>query len=143
MIFKPDLVAHFGAERRISFPRYAGGHGAGGHASWLQHDVFFILSQAGFEQHLGYLGGFAGTGGRDNDQPLAVAQSPDDLCLDFRNRTRRWPHRIGQRFQKRKWRSTSATRVRISMNPAGMNFFFSAKRHPNKTSNAARTMSAT
>ncbi len=71
LIIEPDLITDFSAEPGISLPSYPRGDGAGCHTTRLQDDDFSGPGQAGVEEHLGNLCGFAGTGWRDQNEPIA------------------------------------------------------------------------
>ena len=88
LVVEADLVADFLAEFAAALPRDAGRHRARGDSARLQHDDFFVVvrgefKQPGVEEHLRHLRGFAGTGGRDQNQAVAVAQRADNVGMDL------------------------------------------------------------
>jgi len=61
------LKAHFAAEGTVALLGHALGQHAGGEPPGLEHKDFPTFGKFFVEEHLRHLGGFAGTGGRLDD----------------------------------------------------------------------------
>jgi hypothetical protein len=84
-VLKPDLVTDFLAEFHAQLGCDARGEQTRGEPAWLQNDHLARVEQSVLEQHLWHLRGFAGAGGRGQDEPLVFAQARDDFVLDVVN----------------------------------------------------------
>ena len=82
-VVEADLVADLGAEAAAAFPGHAGGNGAGGDAAGLKNQNLFVAGQAGVQEHLGDLGGFARTCGGDEDEAISGAECRQNVRVDL------------------------------------------------------------
>jgi hypothetical protein len=83
LVVEPDLVADFGAEGAMAFPGHARGDGSSRDTTWLEDNDFLVSGQAGIKEHLGHLSGFAGTGGRNQDESIARTQRLNNLRMNL------------------------------------------------------------
>ena len=86
-VVQPDAVADFLTQRGVTLPGDAGGEHPGRQATWLEHDdAPAFAEQAGVEEHLRNLRGFARAGGGLEDQPATarrIAQGGDKRAFQF------------------------------------------------------------
>ena len=85
-VLEADLVADLLAQFHAEFVGHAGGEQPGGEPAWLEHHDLAVAGEAVLEDHLRHLGGFAGAGGRGQDQPLVGLQAVNDVVFNFVNR---------------------------------------------------------
>jgi hypothetical protein len=81
-IFEADLVTDLFAELHVQFLRNAGREQSCGEPARLKHHHLAGAQEIVPEQHLGHLGGFAGAGGRGQNQPPAGFQPGDNVAFD-------------------------------------------------------------
>ena len=142
MIIEPDLVTDFGAKRLAAFRGDARGHGAGGDTTRLEDDDLLFPRQPGVEDHLRHLGGFAGAGGRDEHEAVAVVQLPDEVGVDLPDRKRIGGHGGSIPY----FNQTTAmivTKVSKVIMPPGMNLRVLRKRIRKKSARKLRMPQAT
>ena len=75
---EPDLVTHFVTEFSVALLGHAGGEHPGGEPSRLEHDDLAVAREPVIEDDLRDLGGFAGAGGRLQDEPRIFLQRGHD-----------------------------------------------------------------
>ena len=84
-IFEADLVTDFLAEFHVQFLRNAGREQTCGQPARLKHHHLAGAQEIMPEQHLGNLRGFAGPGGRRQNQSPVGFQPGDNIALDVVN----------------------------------------------------------